>query len=148
MGWTTILDRRQEMASNDSLKVDRDHHPVVRGGAGQAIRIQREVTELWSKTMQRNNVELEIQRTFYVVADLCSEDKEVPQAIVRDMLGSVDSTTSRNIAQLSIGATVGVHAPKLIESRVDPMYRRRKLIKLTAAGKRFIEAMEAIHAKG
>lgn len=95
--------------------------------------------------MKRTNLELECQRTFYLIAELCRNGQEVPQGMIRDRLGLADSTTSRNIAQLSVGATVANPGPRLVESREDPQYRRRKLVRLTAAGKRFIEAIETIH---
>jgi len=87
---------------------------------------------------------MEVQRTFYLIAELTRNGNEVPQGMIKDRLGIPDSTCSRNIQQLGLGATIAAPGPRLVESRVDPEYRRRKMIKLTQAGKRFIEAIEAI----
>jgi DNA-binding MarR family transcriptional regulator len=101
----------------------------------------REVTELWATVMKRTNCELEVQRMFYLLADLAPDGRAVPQATLRDRLGLQESTCSRNIAQLAKGATISQPGPRLVESAEDPEYRRRKLVKLTPAGIRFNEAL-------
>jgi DNA-binding MarR family transcriptional regulator len=101
----------------------------------------REVTELWATTMKRTNCELEVQRMFYLIAELAPDGRAVPQATLRDRLGLQESTCSRNVAQLSKGAAISQPGPRLIESAEDPDYRRRKLIKLTPAGIRFHQSL-------
>ena len=109
------------------------------------IGLMQEVSEAWTRTMGRGEIELNVIRVFCLVAE--AGGRPIPQASIRERTGLAESSVSRNVAMLSIGATASNPGPKLLESYEDPEYRRRKLVKLTAAGKRFVEALETIHRK-
>lgn len=105
------------------------------------ISLQSDLLALWAQTMQRSDPQILTMQVFLVVAE--AKGNPVPQSVIRERLGLTESTTSRNVALLGVGS-FGTPGPKLVESYEDLEYRRRKLVRLTAAGKRFCEAMQSI----
>jgi DNA-binding MarR family transcriptional regulator len=59
-------------------------------------------------------------------------------------LGIAQSSASRNVAALSKWHSFGKPGHDLVEAREDPRERRRKIISLTPAGRRLIEALRDI----
>jgi DNA-binding MarR family transcriptional regulator len=95
--------------------------------------------------MGRGEVELNALRILFVIAPYGS--RPVPQATVRDMTGLSEAAVSRNLAILGPGHTLRVKGPGLVETYEDPEYRRRKLVKLTARGRSFVESLQGIFDK-
>lgn len=59
-------------------------------------------------------------------------------------LGLSQSTVSRNVAYLGDWNRRKEEGHKLLEAYEDPMERRRKLVRLTAKGKRFLKSTNQI----
>lgn len=63
---------------------------------------------------------------------------------LRERTGTVQSTCSRNVALLSEGYHNGKAGYGLVEAQPDPYDSRRKVVFLTAKGKRVAETLNAI----
>ncbi|HWK44092.1 MAG TPA: MarR family transcriptional regulator [Stellaceae bacterium] len=61
-------------------------------------------------------------------------------------LGIAQSSASRNVAALSKWHSFGKAGHDLVEAREDPRERRRKLIRLTPAGRQLVASLSAIVA--
>jgi len=59
-------------------------------------------------------------------------------------LGIAQSSASRNVAALSKWHSFGKAGHDLVEAREDPRERRRKLIRLTPAGRQLVDRLGAI----
>lgn len=103
---------------------------------------QAKIVDLWTTVMGRGEVDINVLRIFYLVAQWRGD--AIPQATVRDTLSLSEAGVSRNVALLSVGASVNTRGPGLIESFEDPEYRRRKLIRLTSKGRRFADSLENV----
>lgn len=106
------------------------------------VALSSDLHEAWVRMMGRGTFEVTVLRIFAIVAE--ANGQPVQQAVIRERLGIVESTASRNISLLSKGATFTSPGPRLIESYDDPTYPRRKLVRLTAKGKNFLNALQSI----
>lgn len=108
----------------------------------QSIRFLVGAADLLEKALGRSDFEMLAVRTFALVAE--AGGRPIPQGTIRDRLNVSESTVSRNIAILSAGNPIRGGA-QLIESSEDPLYRRRKLVKLTASGRSLAESLESLY---
>jgi DNA-binding MarR family transcriptional regulator len=71
---------------------------------------------------------------------------EMPMADLMKRIGTSQASVSRNVRELSQGAP---HKPGagLVEAYEDPYFRARKLVRLTAKGRRLCEEIEQRTAK-
>ena len=71
----------------------------------------------------------------------------IKMAEIAEELGLSQSTVSRNVAYLGDWNRHKTKGHQLVEAFEDPMERRRKLVRLTAKGKRFVnELTETINS--
>lgn len=107
-----------------------------------AVALQAEIMEAWVRVMGRGSFEINAIQAFMIVTE--AGGKPIPQGVIRQRLGWIESTMSRNVRIIGQGASFDELGPKLVESFEDPDYRRRKLVRLTATGKRFVETLQSI----
>lgn len=71
---------------------------------------------------------------------------EIPQADLEKLTGVGPNAVSRNVGLLGAGSP-GKPGLGYVESYEDPMWRRRKLVRLTPAGKALAEKIAAATAR-
>jgi len=111
----------------------------------KAIPALSETIQAVYTVMGRGELELNALRILFVIAPYGT--RPIPQQTIREMTGLSEAAVSRNLAILGEGYTMHVKGPKLIESYQDPEYARRKLVKLTARGRSFMESLQGIFDK-
>jgi DNA-binding MarR family transcriptional regulator len=94
-----------------------------------------------ARTTGNDRLELQTMQTFLIV---CISGGEVSMQEIEKQLDFGQSTTSRNVAKLGIGASLDEPGPRLVEAFEDPAYRRRKLVRLTARGQKLAEELTTI----
>ena len=92
------------------------------------------------------NARLEWQ-TAHVFLSVCMSSGEATQQELEKQTGLAQSSLSRNVARLGNGETMDDPGPKLLESYEDPAYRRRKLVRLTARGRKLADELSTILEK-
>jgi DNA-binding MarR family transcriptional regulator len=100
------------------------------------LTVVSETIKVMNTLADRNDMGSQTILTFLTVAQ--AGDAGLPQSQLIKMTGMTQAGVSRNITRLSHGSpkNAGLH---LIESYEDPMNRRHKLVKLTAAGQAILQ---------
>jgi DNA-binding MarR family transcriptional regulator len=80
-------------------------------------------------------------QTARIFLTLCCHGGEMPMQEIERLTAWPQSTVSRNITKLGSFDQTGA---QLLESFEDPAYRRRKLVRLTAKGRRLGDQLSAI----
>ena len=93
-------------------------------------------------------VDAEIQaQSMAVLLKVAKHPVPIKMAEIAEELGLSQSTVSRNVAYLGDWNRHKTKGHQMVEAFEDPMERRRKLVRLTAKGKRFItELTETINS--
>ena len=86
-------------------------------------------------------VDAEMQaQSIAVLLKVAKHDLPIKMADIAEELGLSQSSVSRNVAYLGDWNRRKVQGHKLLEAYEDPAERRRKLVRLTAKGKRFVNS--------
>ena len=84
----------------------------------------------------------EIQaQSMAVLLKVAKHPVPIKMAEIAEELGLSQSTVSRNVAYLGDWNRHKTKGHELVEAFEDPMERRRKLVRLTAKGKRFVNEL-------
>ena len=103
-----------------------------------------EVITALRTVMNRGEVELNCLEILFAIA---AQPRPIPQIHLRDVSGLSEAAVSRNLAILGEGSSFRTPGPKLVETYEDPDYRRRKLVRLTAKGRSFMDTIQLIFDK-
>lgn len=94
-----------------------------------------------------NNPEMQAQTMLTLINVM--RQGELAMAELEKSVGVSQAAISRNISRLSDGLPPDFKGPHVVEAYEDPMYRRRKIVKLTPKGdrlrKKLVEMMEGRH---
>ena len=117
--------------------------------AEQPIAINTEIDGLVSvmlKTVERfRDIDSEMQaQSMAVLLKVAKHPVPIKMAEIAEELGLSQSTVSRNVAYLGDWNRHKSKGHQLVEAFEDPMERRRKLVRLTLKGKRFIKSLAEI----
>jgi DNA-binding MarR family transcriptional regulator len=102
----------------------------------------------FAEYLGKGDVELQALATLWTVAE---RGGEMPMMEIQDALEMGQSSVSRNVDLLyrghkvMSGLTVTFSNPRLVETREDPDYRRRKYVRLTPRGKKLIDELRVIY---
>lgn len=97
----------------------------------------------WAKHTGRADTPMQQIVTFATVA---YAGDEIPMQDLIGNTGVEQSAVSRNVAVLGQGRMPGSAGYGLVEAYEDPYHRRRKMVRLTAQGKRLMAQLEGAFA--
>lgn len=84
------------------------------------------------------DIQSQAMQTFLYVASWADRDDDVYVKDIAEAIGMPSASASRNVTLLTKG-TARMRGLGLLTTREDPMYRTRKIITLTPAGKKLVE---------
>lgn len=104
------------------------------------------VAVLMLKLVERfRELDAEMQaQSMAVLLKVAKHPAPIKMAEIAEELGLSQSTVSRNVAYLGDWNRHKSKGHQLVEAYEDPMERRRKLVRLTAKGKRFLKSLSDI----
>jgi DNA-binding MarR family transcriptional regulator len=102
--------------------------------------------DIMLKIVERfREVDAEMQaQSMAVLLKVAKHPVPIKMAEIAEELGLSQSTVSRNVAYLGDWNRHKEKGHQLLEAFEDPMERRRKLVRLTAKGKRFLKSLSDI----
>ncbi len=105
--------------------------------------------ELFLKIIERfREIDSEMQaQSIAVILKVAKHPVPIKMAEIAEELGLSQSTVSRNVAYLGDWNRHKTKGHGMLEAYEDPMERRRKLVRLTAKGKRFLSGVADIFAQ-
>lgn len=83
-------------------------------------------------------------QTLQIFVVICLHGGEVPMQEIQRVTGLAQSAVSRNVAKLGSGLTAEEVGAGLIEAFEDPAWRRRKIVRLTALGRKVAEQLDGL----
>ncbi len=98
------------------------------------------------KAIERfREIDAEMQaQSMAILLKIAKHPVPLKMAEIAEELGLSQSTVSRNVGYLGKLNRHKEQGHQLVEALEDPMERRRKLVRLTAKGKRFIKSLSEI----
>jgi len=118
-----------------AVEINRAVEVDAQGGADIMLRVVERFREVDSE-MQAQSMA--------VLLKVAKHPVPIKMAEIAEELGLSQSTVSRNVAYLGDWNRHKEKGHQLLEAFEDPMERRRKLVRLTAKGKRFIKSLSEI----
>lgn len=102
--------------------------------------------DIMLKIVERfREVDAEMQaQSMAVLLKVAKHPVPIKMAEIAEELGLSQSTVSRNVAYLGDWNRRKEAGHKLLEAYEDPAERRRKLVRLTAKGRRFVKSLNEI----
>jgi len=103
-------------------------------------------SELMLRVVERfREIDAEMQaQAMAVLLKVAKHTVPIKMAEIAEELGLSQSTVSRNVAYLGDWNRRKEAGHKLLEAYEDPAERRRKLVRLTAKGRRFVKSLNEI----
>ena len=118
-----------------AVEINRAVEVDAQGGADIMLRVVERFREVDSE-MQAQSMA--------VLLKVAKHPVPIKMGEIAEELGLSQSTVSRNVAYLGDWNRHKEKGHQLLEAFEDPMERRRKLVRLTAKGKRFIKSLSEI----
>jgi DNA-binding MarR family transcriptional regulator len=118
-----------------AVEINRAVEVDAQGGADIMLRVVERFREV--------DAEMQAQ-SMAVLLKVAKHPVPIKMGEIAQELGLSQSTISRNVAYLGDWNRHKEKGHQLLEAFEDPMERRRKLVRLTAKGKRFIKSLSEI----
>ena len=118
-----------------AVEINRAVEVDAQGGADIMLRVVERFREV--------DAEMQAQ-SMAVLLKVAKHPVPIKMGEIAEELGLSQSTVSRNVAYLGDWNRHKEKCHQLLEAFEDPMERRRKLVRLTAKGKRFIKSLSEI----